>query len=103
LHLDGSIPLPTLLDILNNKVDPLILSHQPPLPSIPPPNFQRPFLESTSAPGPVVEKDVREVVPFMEKDESVGEVYIGWRGPQSGDFMTELVTIIPSTRMGSVC
>lgn len=91
LHLDGSIPLRKLLNILNNEIDPLILAHQPTIPSIPPPGFKRPFLETPSGPGPVVKKDVVEVVPFMEKDESVGEVTIGWRGPKSGAFLEELV------------
>ncbi len=48
-------------------------------------------METPSAPGPVIQKNVVEVVPFMEKDESVGEVTIGWRGPKNGAFLEELV------------
>ncbi len=92
LHIDGSIPVKELLDILNTKVDPLILAHQAENAPIPPPGWKRPFLETGSKGGPIIKADAVEVVPFMEKDESVGEVVIGWRGPKDGDFREELVS-----------
>ncbi len=92
LHIDGSIPLPKLLDILNNKIDPLILSRSNGKPTANPAGWKRPFLETTSKDGPVIKKSSKEVVEFMDKDESAGEMQIVWRGPQTGDGFEEAVS-----------
>lgn len=85
-----------LMHILNTKVDPLILAHSDGNPTTKPAGWKRPFLETTSSPGPVIKKSRKEVVEFMDKDESAGEVQLVWKGTKTGDGLTELV----STRGG---
>lgn len=82
LTIDGSIPRQKLLDILNNQIDPLILSHNPEE------RPHRPFLESPSNVGPLVKNEIK-TVEFMDKDESVGEVAIGYRGVKTGNHLEE--------------
>lgn len=91
LSIDGSIPRDRLFDILNNQIDPLILAHKPT------PRPRRPFLESPSSVGPVIPKNENKTVEFMDKDESVGELAIGWRGVKTGDHMTEAALDILTT------
>jgi Zn-dependent M16 (insulinase) family peptidase len=92
LHVDGSIPIDHLMRILNDTVDPMILANtQIEENKIFPASWKRPFLETPSAVGPVIEQDVRKVVDFMDKDETVGEVVIAWKGTKSGDHLNEMV------------
>lgn len=93
LHVDGSIPIDELMRILNNTVDPMILANTKMDASVVPATWKRPFLETPSAAGPVIEKDVRKVVPFMDQDETVGEVVIAWKGTKTGDHLDEMVSI----------
>ncbi|KAJ9111193.1 hypothetical protein QFC20_002687 [Naganishia adeliensis] len=97
LHVDGSIPIDELMRILNNTVDPMILANTKMDASVVPATWKRPFLETPSAAGPVIEKDVRKVVPFMDKDETVGEVVIAWKGTKTGDHLDEMALDVLTT------
>ncbi|KAJ9101136.1 hypothetical protein QFC21_003354 [Naganishia friedmannii] len=98
LHVDGSIPIDHLMRILNDTVDPMILANtQIKENKIFPASWKRPFLETPSAVGPVIEKDVRKVVDFMDKDETVGEVVIAWKGIKSGDHLNEMALDVLTT------
>jgi Zn-dependent M16 (insulinase) family peptidase len=92
LHVDGSIPTDELMRILNNTVDPMILANTQMDASVVPPSWKRPFLQTPSRAGPVIERDVRKVVPFMDKDETVGEVVLAWKGTKMGDHLEEMVS-----------
>jgi Zn-dependent M16 (insulinase) family peptidase len=93
LHVDGSIPADQLMKILNYTVDPMILANTKSKgDSVVPATWNRPFLETPSASGPVIEKNVRKVVPFMDKDETVGEVVMAWKGTKTGDHLEEIVS-----------
>ncbi|KAJ9110677.1 hypothetical protein QFC19_001506 [Naganishia cerealis] len=98
LHVDGSIPIDHLMRILNETVDPMILANTKiEGNTIFPATWKRPFLETPSAVGPVVEKDVRKVVDFMDKDETVGEVVIAWKGTKFGDHLEEMALDVVTT------
>ena len=93
LHIDGSIPVHQLMRILNNRVDPMILANSSNKGNFYiPDNWKRPFLETPSAPGPVITQNVRKVIPYMDKDETVGEVMVGWQGAKTSDHLTETVS-----------
>lgn len=90
LFIDGSVPLPELFDILNAEVDPSILASTPSLERMPPLDWQRPFVETTTSRSPAISKSQTEVVEFMEEDESMGEVMIMWFGPSAIDYRTNV-------------
>lgn len=90
LLIDGSVPLPELFEILNNKVDPSILSRTPPNQTVPPAGWKRPFVETSTA-GPLsIPQSKTEVVEFMEEDESMGDVMMTFLGPSPIDYRTNL-------------
>lgn len=89
LLIDGAVPLPELFDILNEKVDPLILSHLPPNQTVPPAGWKRPFTETSTA-QPISITPQKKVVEFMEEDESIGEVYLTFLGAPPMDYRTNL-------------
>lgn len=85
------MPLPELFDILNNQVDPLILSHRANTTSQPfktPKDWLRPFVETSTANPLSITESQTKVVEFMEEDESMGEVYIVWLGAPPTDYRT---------------
>lgn len=84
-----SCPLASLLHTLNTIVEPSILSHPPSRTS----DWKRPFLETSTGKGVTwPEGDRTEVVEFMESDESMGEVQIGFgNGVQRTDWVGCLV------------
>jgi Zn-dependent M16 (insulinase) family peptidase len=89
--IDGAVPLPELFDILNNQVDPLILSHQANTKSdtfTPPKDWLRPFVETSTAEPLTIKDSQTKVVEFMEEDESMGEVTINWLGAPPTDYRT---------------
>ncbi|WRT68029.1 uncharacterized protein IL334_005004 [Kwoniella shivajii] len=89
LVIDGAVPIPELFDVLNNKVDPLILEQRKQVPVITPPeDWQRPFVESTTAHPLGIPESVTKVVEFMEEDESVGEISLTYLGPSPTDYFT---------------
>jgi hypothetical protein len=79
------------MDVLNNQVDPLILSRAGSEKIEIPSDWKRPFLETTSAAGPKIKQEKQEIVEFMDKDESMGEMYLAWRGNHTGDHLEEMV------------
>ncbi|WWC71010.1 uncharacterized protein I206_104963 [Kwoniella pini CBS 10737] len=89
LVIDGAVPIPELFEILNNKVDPLILEQRKDQTVvIPPADWQRPFVETTTSHKLGIPESVTKVVEFMEEDESVGEVSLTYLGPSPVDYFT---------------
>ncbi|WVN87093.1 uncharacterized protein L203_102269 [Cryptococcus depauperatus CBS 7841] len=89
LVIDGAMPIPALFKILNDEVDPMILAQNCSQP-ICPPDWKRPFVESSSALPLSIPKSITKVVEFMEDDESVGELAINFLGPAHTDHLTKL-------------
>ena len=80
----------TLLDVLQERVEPSIIAHgqnQGPRPK----HWVRPFLETPSAHQPPFAKTIKDTVEFPEKDESVGEVQMSWQGPPPTDLLENKV------------
>lgn len=78
-----------LLQTLNKEVLPSIVAHGQNK-GARPPGWIRPFVESSTASNPPkIEKDSTEIVPFPEKDESVGELMMSWIGVPHNDFLTD--------------
>lgn len=96
LLVDGSIPVHKLMRVLNDEVDPLILSRAGQDRIEVPADWKRPFLETASSQGPKIDRERQEVVEFMDKDESMGEMYLAWRGNSTGDHLQEMVSCIRS-------
>lgn len=75
-----SLSLPTLLQTLQDQIEPSIIAHHQnkgPRPV----GWKRPFVESTTATShPQINEDKTEIVEFPEKDESVGEIMLSWIG-----------------------
>lgn len=79
--------------MLNNQVDPLILSHRANLSSGPfttPKDWSRPFVETSTANPLSITESQTKVVEFMEEDESMGEVYVVWLGASPTDYRSNL-------------
>jgi hypothetical protein len=81
------------MDVLNGQVDPLILSRTGKAQIEIPTGWKRPFLETPSSIGPKIDRDIQETVEFMDKDESMGEMYLAWRGNPTGDHLEEMVSL----------
>ncbi|KAG8934409.1 hypothetical protein FRC02_010043 [Tulasnella sp. 418] len=80
----GKVSTTDLLDVLQNKVEPNILEHgQKGAPA----GWKRPFLETPSVERPVIEKIVKDIVEFPEKDESMGEIVLSQVGPEPSDYL----------------
>lgn len=71
-------------------MDPLILAHASASKIVPPPDWKRPFVKTTTSELLSINKSDIEVVEFMEEDESMGEVTIMWFGPDPTDYRTTL-------------
>ncbi|KAJ9110895.1 hypothetical protein QFC19_001404 [Naganishia cerealis] len=98
LHVDGSVPLPQLLEVLNNVVDPMIMAKSGGLTNArPPPEWQRPFVDTISATGPIIDADFKTIVPFMADDESLGEAILKWKGPETGQRMLKTALNVLTT------
>jgi Zn-dependent M16 (insulinase) family peptidase len=91
LHLDGNIPVLKLLKVLNDVVDPMIMANSPTL-CYPPSEWIRPFVETVSAAGHVIEQDRKHIFRFMDDNESAGEAIMGWKGPAIGNHLEKLVS-----------
>ncbi|KAK4688517.1 presequence protease, partial [Tremellales sp. Uapishka_1] len=100
LHMDGSIPLPELFDILNSKVDPMILARQQASGGIPA-GWKRPFVETSTADPISLTTSETQVIEFMEKDESIGEVNIVFLGPPPTDYLENTALDILATYLTS--
>lgn len=73
LIVTGKLPSGTasLLDVVQNHVEPRIIAHGQDKGSRPP-GWKRPFLETPSAHRVPTSKPVKEIVEFPEQDESEG-------------------------------
>lgn len=76
----------SLLNVVQTKVEPSLVAHgQKYGPR--PPGWKRPFLETASSRRGPIQRTVKETVEFPEKDESVGELQIGFMGPPPNAFL----------------
>ncbi|TBU62037.1 Metalloenzyme, LuxS/M16 peptidase-like protein [Dichomitus squalens] len=76
----------SLLDVVQKEVEPSIVEHKQnrgPKPE----GWKRPFVETASAQRNPIPETVKETVEFPEKDESVGELQIGFLGPPPTAFL----------------
>lgn len=87
--IDGAVPLPELFKVLNEQVEPMILANLS-TESVPPPNWQRPFVDTTTSQSLSITESQQKVVEFMEEDESMGDVSVNWLGPGPMDYRTGL-------------
>ena len=58
--------------------------------TVPPKGWKRPFVETPTSKPFEIPASKQEVVEFMEEDESIGEVYITFLGPDPIDYKTNL-------------
>ncbi|KAI0330572.1 hypothetical protein GY45DRAFT_1323517 [Cubamyces sp. BRFM 1775] len=90
----------SLLDVVQNQVEPTIVAHgQNKGPK--PPGWKRPFMETASAQRKPISQTIKETVEFPEKDESVGEVQIGFLGPPPTAFLERKALDILGTYLTS--
>ncbi|KAK7694817.1 hypothetical protein QCA50_002005 [Cerrena zonata] len=76
----------SLLDVVQDKIEPRIVEHKQnngPKPA----GWKRPFVETASAQRGPISETVKADVEFPEKDESVGEIEITFRGPPLNAFV----------------
>ena len=76
----------SLLDVVQKEVEPSIIEHKQnkgPKPE----GWKRPFVETASAQRNPIPETIKETVEFPEKDESVGELQIGFLGPPPTAFL----------------
>lgn len=87
LIVSGKLDTHDLLQVLQDQVEPSAVRHgQNHGPR--PPGFKRPFVETPSANRPAFTKTIKKTIEFPEKDESMGEVWLSFRGSKAGDFIT---------------
>lgn len=58
-----------------------------------PEGWKRPFVETASADRKPITQDLKEVVEFPEKDESMGELIINFVGPAHTQFLERKVRL----------
>lgn len=101
--MDGAVNVPELFDVLNNKVEPLILAQKAAAEAnttgtyTPPPGWKRPFVETTTAEPHTIPSSETKVVEFMEEDESMGETMSVWLGPAPTNFLDNLALDVVGT------
>lgn len=89
----GKLSTKTLLETIQARVEPSIAKHghaNGPRPT----GWKRPFMETPSAEKFSFSEDKKATIEFPEKDESVGEVQIGFIGPPPTEFLTMKVTYL---------
>lgn len=89
LHIDGAVNVDELFDVLNSKVEPMILEQKKNQKEIIPSDWKRPFVETSTAEPVKLPESKTQVAEFMETDESMGEVMSVWLGPQPNDYTTK--------------
>ncbi|TCD61425.1 hypothetical protein EIP91_008439 [Steccherinum ochraceum] len=90
----------SLLEVVQNKVEPSIVAHgqnRGPRPD----GWKRPFVETASAKRDPIAATVTKAVEFPEKDESVGELEINYRGPAPNAFLERKALDIIGTYLTS--
>ncbi|KAJ7225434.1 Metalloenzyme, LuxS/M16 peptidase-like protein [Mycena pura] len=76
----------TLLSVIQDQVEPNLIAHGQNL-GPRPPGWKRPFVETQSAICPPILKTIKDTIEFPEKDESVGELIVTFRGPAPNQFL----------------
>ncbi|KAF8078531.1 Metalloenzyme, LuxS/M16 peptidase-like protein [Lyophyllum atratum] len=76
----------SLLDVIQNQVEPSLISHGQNA-GTRPPGWKRPFLETPSAIRPPIKETIKDTVEFPEKDESMGELTLSFLGPPPNAFL----------------
>ncbi|KAH7100191.1 Metalloenzyme, LuxS/M16 peptidase-like protein [Auriculariales sp. MPI-PUGE-AT-0066] len=84
----GKVDTRAMLQVLQDHVEPSALKHGQTHGPRGPPGFARPFVGTASAHRPPLAQTIKHIAEFPERDESMGEVYISFRGSKSGDFIT---------------
>lgn len=79
----------SLLDVIQNKIEPSLIEKGHNKGSRPP-GWVRPILETSSG-RRVPLQNQSETVEFPEKDESVGELLIAFKGPAAENFLDRKV------------
>ncbi|KZW02722.1 hypothetical protein EXIGLDRAFT_732962 [Exidia glandulosa HHB12029] len=88
LIVSGKLNTQDILKVLQEQVEPSAVKHGQTYGARGPPGFKRPFIETPSANRPPFEKTITATTEFPEKDESMGEVWMSFRGSKCGDFLT---------------
>ncbi|PCH33772.1 hypothetical protein WOLCODRAFT_61455 [Wolfiporia cocos MD-104 SS10] len=91
---------PSLLNVVQTQVEPSLIEHgqkHGPRPQ----GWKRPFLETDSAKRGPIKQTVKETVEFPEKDETMGEVQIGFMGPPPNAFLERKALDILGTYLTS--
>lgn len=86
----------SLLQVVQDQVEPSLIEHgqnKGPRPE----GWKRPFVETASADRKPITQDLKEVVEFPEKDESMGELIINFVGPAHTQFLERKALDILST------
>ncbi|KAG5654101.1 hypothetical protein H0H81_007515 [Sphagnurus paluster] len=90
----------SLLNVVQNQVEPSIIAHgQNSGPR--PPNWKRPFVETASATRPPLNETIKDTVEFPEKDESMGELTLTFLGPPPNAFLERKAIDILGTYLTS--
>ncbi|KAI0068340.1 hypothetical protein BV25DRAFT_1875780 [Artomyces pyxidatus] len=76
----------SLLSVIQKEVEPNLIAHGYDK-GYRPPGWKRPFQETPSVKRPPIKENITEVVEFPEKDESMGEITIGFLGPETDEFL----------------
>ncbi|KZT72760.1 hypothetical protein DAEQUDRAFT_663389 [Daedalea quercina L-15889] len=90
----------SLLKVVQEKVEPSIIQHGQNQ-GLKPAGWKRPFMETPSANRAPLKETKMTTVEFPEKDESVGEVYIGYMGPSPNEFLERKALDILATYLTS--
>ncbi|KAI9060189.1 hypothetical protein FKP32DRAFT_1595582 [Trametes sanguinea] len=90
----------SLLDVVQKEVEPRIVEHHQNK-GVKPPGWKRPFMETPSADRKPITQTVKETVEFPEKDESVGELQLGFLGPPPTAFLERKALDILGTYLTS--
>ncbi|MBW0466041.1 hypothetical protein O181_005756 [Austropuccinia psidii MF-1] len=94
LLVTGKLDLTVLLKTLQEQVEPSILEHgQNHIPK----SWKRPFLETSSKGGAVLDKNQTLTVEFPSQDESLGEILLSWIGPKANEFLPQVALTILGT------
>ncbi|THV04852.1 hypothetical protein K435DRAFT_774162 [Dendrothele bispora CBS 962.96] len=90
----------SLLSVIQDQIEPSLVEHGQnlgPRPS----GWKRPFVETTSAIRPSLQKSIKETVEFPEQDESMGELIITFLGPPPNAFLDRKALDILGTYLTS--
>ncbi|EDR15625.1 uncharacterized protein LACBIDRAFT_300739 [Laccaria bicolor S238N-H82] len=90
----------SLLRVIQDQIEPSLVAHKQDRGSRPP-GWKRPFVETTSAIRTPIDRVIKDVVEFPEKDESMGELIINFVGPPVNAFLERKALDIIGTYLTS--